>query len=68
MGTNETSGVKFIDIAGVNCWIVYLSPCDSKETEIKKSIQDACIKNKLFGMGWRNPFFEKYVKKMKQQL
>ena len=47
--------IPFIDIADVNCWMVYLMPLTQDQRsnyELTDSIQQACIHDKVFGMGW----------------
>ena len=49
------SKIPFINIADINCWIVYLMPFVSEErTDYDKviSAQQECIENRVFGMGW----------------
>jgi hypothetical protein len=48
-------GIPFINIADVNCWLVYLMPVSSdKRTDydLVDKMQRECIKRKIFGMGW----------------
>lgn len=47
--------IPFLDIADINCWIVYNMPLSSQQRgdyELVDSIQQICIKDKFFGMGW----------------
>lgn len=47
--------IPFINIADVNCWMVYLMPLSQEQRsnyEMVDSIQQTCIKDKVFGMGW----------------
>ena len=53
--------IPFIDISNVNCWMIYLMPFDKSErTDYDRvnDLQQACIENKIFGMGWDIPCFE----------
>ncbi len=53
--------IPFINIADVNCWMIYLMPFSKDERtnyELVDSIQEKCIQNNLFGMGWDIPCFE----------
>lgn len=53
--------IPFIDLANVNCWIVYMLPFDApdkEQYELVLGFQKNCIKNNIFGMGWSLPSFE----------
>lgn len=45
----------FIDIADVNCWIIYIMPFPKDERTnygLVDNLQKKCIEDKVFGMGW----------------
>lgn len=46
--------MNIIDLNGVKCWIVNLMPFPEKERNSPEVLpfQQACIENKIFGMGW----------------
>ena len=47
--------IPFINIADTDCWIIYLMPFIADERtdyESVNQLQQACIKNRIFGMGW----------------
>ena len=49
------SKIPFINIADVNCWMVYLMPFNEEERnnyELVNKLQQTCIGDKKFGMGW----------------
>jgi hypothetical protein len=52
--------IPFINIADNDVWIVYLMPFTSEEkTDYNRvnELQQRCIKDKMFGMGWDIPCF-----------
>jgi hypothetical protein len=52
--------IPFINIADNDVWIVYLMPFTSeKRTDYERvnKLQQGCIKDKVFGMGWDIPCF-----------
>ncbi len=49
--------MNYIDITGINCWIINLIPFiegERNSNEVKE-YQIQCIENQLFGMGWNSP-------------
>ena len=53
--------IPFLNIADVNCWMVYLMPFatdDRANYELVSTLQHTCIEAKIFGMGWDMPCFE----------
>ena len=53
--------IPFLNIADVNCWMVYLMPFatdDRANYELVSTLQQTCIEAKIFGMGWDMPCFE----------
>ena len=53
--------IKCIDIAGVDCWIVYLMPFseqEKKDYDLVLDFQNKCIEKNVFGMGWSCPCLE----------
>lgn len=47
--------IPFINIADINCWMVYLMPfseSDRYNYDLVNSYQHECIEEKVFGMGW----------------
>jgi hypothetical protein len=52
--------IPFINIADINVWMIYLMPFTSEErTDYKRvnELQQQCIRDKVFGMGWETPCF-----------
>ncbi len=51
--------IKFYDMKGVNCWIINLKPFEQNTpNERIRSLQDECVQNKIFGIGWRTGYFD----------
>ena len=53
--------IPFIDIADVNCWMIYLMPFDTEDRSVYKTVgrlQQKCIEERIFGMGWDISCFE----------
>ncbi len=53
--------IGYIDISGVQCWMIYLMPFDKSERtdyDLVNDLQQKCVKNKIFGMGWDLPCFD----------
>ena len=53
--------IPFINIADTDCWIIYLMPFIADERtdyESVNQLQQACIKNRIFGMGWEVDCFD----------
>ena len=49
------SKIRFIDIAGTNCWIAYNMPLSSEQRsdyDLVDYVQSKCVERKIFGMGW----------------
>jgi hypothetical protein len=62
--------IPFINIADNDVWIVYLMPFTSEErTDYNRvnELQQRCIKDKVFGMGWDIPCFP-YGTKMTNEI
>lgn len=63
--------IRFLDLADVNCWIVYNMPFvedERSDYELVNGLQNSCIKNKIFGMGWevKIPGFDSNTKMTKE--
>jgi hypothetical protein len=61
--------IPFINIADTNVWIIYLMPFAAEErTDYKRvhDVQQQCIRDKVFGMGWEIPCFP-YGTKMTEE-
>ena len=59
--TSQEYTIPFIDIADLQCWMVYLMPFDRDDrTDYHRvdEFQRQCIEKKVFGMGWSLPCFE----------
>ncbi len=55
--------IKFYDMNGVNCWIINLKPFGSDASDEKiRSLQNECVKNKIFGIGWWTEYFNTHTK------
>ena len=55
--------IKFYNMNDVHCWIINLKPFakDASDERIR-SLQDECVQNKIFGIGWRTNFFDQHTK------
>ena len=55
--------IKFYDMKGVNCWIINLKPFgkDASNERIR-SLQDECVQNNIFGIGWWTEYFNTHTK------
>lgn len=42
--------IELLDLSSFNCWIVYLRPNGDYEEDY--SLQQACVEENIFGMGW----------------
>lgn len=55
--------IKFYDMKGINCWIINLKPFGSDASDEKiRSLQNECVKNKIFGIGWWTEYFNTHTK------
>ncbi len=54
----KVAKIPFIDISNINCWMIYLMPFSKDNRtnydEVIK-LQQQCVKEKVFGMGWTVP-------------
>lgn len=51
--------IKFYDMKDINCWIINLKPFEQNTpNERIRSLQDECVQNKIFGIGWRTGYFD----------
>ncbi len=53
--------IEFLDISYTNCWMIYLMPFDASERtdyERVNDLQQKCMKERIFGMGWDIPCFD----------
>lgn len=50
--------IEFYDMKGVNCWIINLKPFGPNDPDdIIRNLQDECVQNKIFGIGWGTDCF-----------
>ena len=51
--------IKFYNMNDVHFWIINLKPFgpDTPDERIR-SLQNECVQNKIFGIGWRTDYFD----------
>lgn len=55
--------IEFYDMKGVNCWIINLKPFGPNDPDdIIRNLQDECVQNKIFGIGWGTDCFGTHTK------
>lgn len=55
--------IKFYNMKGANCWIINLKPFGANDPDEKiRNLQNDCVRNNVFGIGWRNEFFDTHTK------
>ena len=55
--------IKFYNMNGIHCWIINLKPFEPDEPNDKiRSLQEDCVQNKIFGIGWRTGYFDTHTK------
>lgn len=55
--------IKFYDMKGVNCWIINLKPFGRDEPDERiRNLQDECVRNNVFGIGWWTEYFNTHTK------
>lgn len=55
--------IKFYDMKGIHCWIINLKPFEpNTPNERIRSLQNKCVQNKVFGIGWRTDYFDTHTK------
>lgn len=53
--------IEFYNMHDINCWIINLKPSGISNEEIR-SLQNECVKNKIFGICWETEYFNNHTK------
>ena len=62
-GIMRMEKIKFYNMNGIHCWIINLKPFEPDEPNDKiRSLQEDCVQNKIFGIGWRTGYFDTHTK------